>query len=140
MKLFFLIIFCIIIPFASAMTIEEQAEIIYYNSTSELNFADNVNIWIGANIRYNASDSRYVNSTNITWENRVGDCSEIAWLGERMLKPYIDAHVVSGMVGTYPHDTVRLHIDKIIRYMDHATELGFDEMYTGLDPSELVIE
>jgi hypothetical protein len=127
----------------SAITIEEQAAIIRNNSPNDKWFANNVNIWIAENIKYSASDSMNVNSTDITWENRVGDCSEIALLGERMMKPYIDVHVVSGWmpggVNGYRHDTVRLHYDKYIRYMDGVENLDFIEYNDGLDPSERII-
>lgn len=141
----YLIFLCMLVPMVSSITVEEQAAIIHNNSVNDKWFANNVNIWITENIKYSASDSMKVNSTNITWENRVGDCSEIALLGERMMKPYIDVHVVSGMIiekdgTTYAHDTVRLHYDKYIRYMDGVENLNFIEYNDGLLPSEILVE
>lgn len=140
-KLFILLIFiCLIIQLASAITIEEQASIIHNNSVSDKSFVNNVNLWIYRNIKYTSNSEWTVNSTDITWENRFGDCSEMALLGERMMKPYIDAYVVYGMVeGKGLHDTVRVHYDKYTRYMDHSEKNNFTELGIGLHPKEILV-
>jgi len=149
----FILLLCIFtIPPVSAITIEEQAIIIKdesYASTIDQNFNDkafayNVHKWVNNNVHFTTPLSWNVNSTDLTWENRIGDCSEISLIEERMLKPYMDVHVVSGlteltMSGQW-HDTVEIHIRGEKPYIiDEKYFPKFNKVYDGMHPTERIV-
>lgn len=104
-------------------------------------FVDTVHFYVLEHYTYRTltGDAAWdVQSPDRFWRSGVGDCSELALLEAAMLSPRIDARVVTGYNrGGYPHDTVELHMNGYVKYIDQGT--GFVKLHDGLDANERVV-
>jgi hypothetical protein len=132
----------ILYPFnTNANNFDEQASLIHNWSNSDQQFVQWVFYWVYNNINYKAKPGMDITSTDVTWRTRIGDCSELSLVYERMLSPYIKAHVVHGSIPARGllHDTVRIYIDQYTRYIDdYNNTVGFIEWDKGIYPGEYI--
>jgi len=135
------IILMFLLPCVSALTIEEQSNYLHNITTGDHLFVVTVNNWVNRNIEYhNDVENWHANSTDITWQNQIGDCSEYALLKAQMLSPYVEARVVYGNVeGTGLHDTVEAFYEGEWHYVDIFKGKEFTKLGNGLHPDEIVV-
>lgn len=132
---------CLLVGIAGAqtLTIEQEESLLWsYAGNNTLDYIAFVGDTITNQIHFDASPYYYVNSTDIAWKYKVGDCSEQSLIAQRMIVPYINSEVVHGWEGKEMHDTVKWYYEGQWGYYDHAERKGFKELGMGLAPKEYI--
>jgi len=129
-------------PSSALPSINQTADKIFSESTSDFQYIHKIDEFINSNIYYVTTRGWAVTPIKTTWSTQRGDCSEIALIKTYMLvRNGIDAHVVYGTIpGIGLHDTVEIHVGAYRNIIDRWTFPKFEKLGDGLHPSEYLIE
>ena len=123
------------------MNLEEIAKFWRTRCRSDEEFVRVINKVVEELIDYRQGCGWTVLAPERALRERQGDCSEKALLKVAMLASQgIDCHVVHGIFGGIPHDTVEVHLGHYVTFINQAEEDGkFTKLGDGLDPREVVV-
>jgi hypothetical protein len=126
------------------MMIERQAHEIRVQSIDDVDFAENVRIWVWDHVY---AKPPYHEGTNVIQPPEIsylvgaGDCSERSLLMEKMLTSEgINAHTIWGTVGTDQHQSVEYTINGTTRVIDQEQFPEFRKGGNGIMPTEYVYD
>lgn len=95
-------------------------------------------------VPWRAINSWTIHDPDRSWQDRYGDCSEQAVLTQAMIlhaRPHLDVRQVWGVCpGRGRHDTLEVHLNKYVWYIDAAYQPGFVKIGDGLVPGERVVD
>jgi hypothetical protein len=133
------------IPVGDQITAKSEELWNFTHSSENINHYDYpymVHWWVTGTTKYQIHTGMWVNSSERTWQNHVGICTEFALLYEQMLSRYMPATIVYGY---YPstgvrHATVKyIALNGTAHYIDGVDQQGFVQLGYGLGPGEYVV-
>jgi len=122
-----------------AGSIEQMSDAIYAGSTDNWDYILKIDSFVNNRTIYRYSSSWGVHPPEYFWENRIGDCSEMALLKAKMLNlKGIDARVVHGRTHEFLHDSVEINIGEYQETIDRKEIPDFITLGYGLYPGEFL--
>jgi hypothetical protein len=124
----------------SSLMIERQAHELRLQSTNDVDFANNVRIWVWNRVstKGNYQNGYMINPPELSYLSGVGDCSERSLLMVKMLQSEgIESHTIYGVVndGEY-HQSVEYTVNGTIRIIDQEQFPSFIKRGNGIQAIE----
>jgi hypothetical protein len=128
----------------SALMIDRQAYELHQQSTDDVDFANNVRIWVWNHVT--PSGKAYqggllIQPPEIAYLTGSGDCSERSLLMTKMLNDEgIQAHSIRGTVGAVGHQSVEYTVNGTTRIIDQEQFPDFRKDLDGVGSNEYVYD
>jgi hypothetical protein len=129
---------------ATSMMIDRQAHEIKVQSTDDVDFANNVRVWVWGHVTPKPpyhEDTNAIQPPEISYLVGAGDCSERSLLMTKMLTDEgMDAHTIWGAVGTERHQSVEYTVNGTTRIIDQEQFPEFRKEGDGVQSIEYVYD
>lgn len=124
----------------TSFIIEQKSHDIRSNSLNDMEYVENTKQWVYKNIKYSTTNTMLIQSPEITFLTKQGDCSEYSLLIVRMLTDEgIDAYPIYGSDGIYMHESVEYILNGDAYQIDKKEHPNFKKYSNGIPQTEFVV-